>query len=78
MNDDVKNKLRQSWLLRQQDVRDIMDCRTAQDKRELVAKWKLERHPHTVTELLEIARNKVMWNKILAWDTERLSTGFKR
>ena len=78
MNDDDKLRLRQSWLRRQQDVRDMMACRTAQDKRDLVAKWKLERHPHTVTELLEIARNRTMWNKILAWDVERLSTGVKR
>lgn len=68
MNDDVREQLRLSRLRRQQDVRDIMACRTAQDKRDLVARWKQERHPHTVTELLELARNKVYCHKVLSWN----------
>jgi len=34
----------------------------------LVARWKQERHPHTVTELLELARNKVYCHKVLNWN----------
>jgi hypothetical protein len=69
-NSEVLEQLRLSRLRRQEDVREIMACRTPKEKRDLVDKWKRERHPHTVTELLEVARTPSCWNKILAWDVD--------
>lgn len=70
MNNDVKEQLRLARLKRVEDVRDITAARTPQEKRELVSRWNKERHPHTVTELLEIARNPRCWNVYLNWDVD--------
>ena len=65
-------QLRESRLKMKREMQAALACRTAQQKRDLVARWKSQYSPTTVDEMLRVARNKSAAGEIANWDVEKM------
>lgn len=65
-------QLRESRLKMKQEMQAALACRTPQQKRDLVARWKSQYSPIAVDEMLRVARNKSAAGEIANWDVEKM------
>jgi hypothetical protein len=65
-------QLRESRLKFKMEMQAALSCRTPQQKRDLVARWKSEYSPISVNELLRVARNKPIAGEIANWDVDKM------
>lgn len=54
------------------EMQAALACRTAQQKRDLVARWESQYSPTVVQEMLRVARNKSVAGEIANWDVEKM------
>ena len=65
-------QLRESRLNLKKEMQAALYCRTPQQKRDLVARWKSQYSPIAVDEMLRVARNKSAAGEIANWDVEKM------
>ena len=65
-------QLRESRLKMKREMQAALSCRTPQQKRDLVARWKSQYSPIAVDEMLRVARNKSAAGEIANWDVEKM------
>lgn len=67
-----RKQLRETRLNFKREMQAALACRTAQQKRDLVTRWKSQYLPTTVDEMLRVARNKPAAGEIANWDVEKM------
>ena len=65
-------QLRESRLKFKKEMQAALMCRTPQQKRDLVARWKSQYSPTSVDEMLRVARNKSVAGEIANWDVDKM------
>ena len=69
---DIRTQLIQTRKNLQYEIRRALDCRSNQEKIDLVNEWKEKYHPIFVKELIRVAKNKTVAYDILKWDVEQM------